>query len=102
MEQRFFLKTYTQHRHVVAVCDANLLGKKFEEGKQQLDVRESFYKGEEVSSKQLGNILKHEANEDATFNIVGKDAVQIALEAGIIPKGNIGHVQGIPFALVLL
>ncbi len=102
MEHWFFLKIYTQYRHLVAVCDADLLGKKFEEGKRQLDVREGFYKGEEVFAEQLVTILKHESQEDATFNIVGKNSVQIALEVGIIVRGNIGYVQGIPFALVLL
>ena len=40
--------------------------------------------------------------EDATFNIVGKDAVEAAFKAGIITKDGIKKVQGIPFSLVLL
>ena len=39
------IKTY---RNVVAVCDVNLLGKKFEEGKFQLDVKENFLKEEKT------------------------------------------------------
>jgi hypothetical protein len=38
-------------RDVVAICDSELLGKVFEEGQLQLDVKESFYKGEKGSQK---------------------------------------------------
>ena len=40
--------------------------------------------------------------EDATFNIVGKESVQTALEAGIIKEQGIIKIQEVPIALVLL
>jgi hypothetical protein len=40
--------------------------------------------------------------EDATFNIVGKEAIKIALEEGIILKEGVSEVAGIPFALKLM
>lgn len=90
------------YRYIVAVCDSELLGKRFEEEKFQLDVKESFYKGKEVSKEELLEIMKRMTREDATFNIVGKESVSIALEAGIIEKEGIKEIKGIPFALVLL
>jgi len=86
----------------VAVCDSELLGKRFEEGKFQLDIKESFYKGEEVREEEAIRIMKNMAREDATFNIVGELSVQAALKAGIISNNSIGKIQEIPFALVLL
>ena len=74
----------------------------FEEGKLQLDVKESFYKGEEVSEEQALKLIQNQSREDAIFNLVGKKATQIALKAGIITKEGIGKIQGIPYALVLL
>ena len=97
-----YLKIHESYRRVVAVCDSNLLGKKFEEGKSQLDIRETFYKGEEIDGKKLSEIYLREKTEDSTFNIVGEESVKIALELGIITEGNIGKVNGIPFALSLL
>jgi hypothetical protein len=93
------IKTY---RDVVAICDSELIGKKFEEGNFQLDVKESFFKGEETSEEKLREILNDLCKEDATFNIVGKESVRIALEEGIIPEEAIKKIQGVPFALVLL
>ena len=79
-----------------------LLGKVFEEGKFQLDVKESFYKGKEVNEEELFEIIMKMSREDATFNIIGKKSVSIALKVGIITEEGIEKIQGIPFALVLL
>jgi hypothetical protein len=40
--------------------------------------------------------------EDATFNIVGKESIKTALEAGIIKESGIIKIQDIPIALILL
>ena len=93
------IRTY---REVVAVCDSNLLGKVFEEEKLQLDLKESFYKGEEVDETRAIEILRDMSAEDATFNIAGKESVNAALKAGIIEEEGIGEIAGIPFAFVLL
>ena len=89
-------------RYIVAICDSNLIGKRFEEGKLQLDIKESFYKGEEKTREQVLHIIKKMAAEDATFNIVGKESVNAAIESGIITQESIGKIHGIPFALILL
>jgi len=89
-------------RYIVAICDSNLIGKRFEEGKLQLDVKESFYKGEEKTKEQVLHIIKKMAAEDATFNIVGKESIQTAIESELISEENVGKIHGIPFALVLL
>ena len=96
------IKIHKAYRTVVAICDSDILGKKFEEGIKQLDVRENFYNGEEKSESEILELMKDFAMEDATFNIAGKNSVNCALKAGIISKQGIKHVQGVPFALVLL
>lgn len=98
----FYIKIHKSYRNVVALCDAEILGKKFEEGIKQLEVRENFYKGGEIKEDEAKKILQDELKDYATFNIVGKKAVALALKIGIVNKGNIGEVGGIPFAIVLL
>ena len=97
-----FINVIRSYRDVVAICDSSILGKRFEEGKFQLDVKESFYKGEEVSEEKAIEIMKSMIKEDATFNIAGKEAVNAAISAGVISKESVGEIQRIPFALVLL
>ncbi|MBU2104900.1 MAG: DUF424 family protein [Nanoarchaeota archaeon] len=96
------VKIHKSYREVVAICDSELLGKKFEKGKFQLDIKESFYNGEKVSKERLIEIIKKMSEEDATFNIVGKKAVNCALECGMISEDGIKRIQGVPFAMVLL
>jgi hypothetical protein len=90
------------YRDVVAICDKDILGKKFEEGKFQLDIKESFFKGKDESEEKAIEIMKNMSGEDATFNIVGEESINAALKAGVIFKESIGRIKGIPFALVLL
>ncbi|MEM4259318.1 MAG: DUF424 family protein [Candidatus Pacearchaeota archaeon] len=89
-------------RTVIAICDSDILGKKFEEGKRQLDIRESFYKGTDMNKPDVLKLMKRQTIEDASFNIVGKESIETALEAGIITKKGVFRISGIPFALVLL
>jgi len=97
-----FVKIIKSYRDTVAICDSDLLGKKFEEGRFQLDIKESFFKGDEISEEELIEIIKKMSEEDSTFNIVGKKSIRIALKTGIISKEGTKKVKGIPFALVLL
>jgi len=97
-----YVKLHRSYRTVVAVCDSNLLGKKFEEGERVLDVRENFYKGEEMDYGKVVELMRKEANDDATFNIVGEEAVRTAFDAGIVVKGSEMTVDGVPFVLVLI
>lgn len=96
------VKVYNSYRTVITICDTDILGKKFEQGRFQLDIRENFYKGEEISEKKLLPLIKDYAKEDATFNIVGKDSVNAALKAGIISQEGIRKIQGIPYAMILM
>lgn len=77
------IKTY---RDVIAICDAELLGKVFEQGDFQLDVKESFFKGDIVSEEKAIKIMQDMIQEDATFNIIGEKSVSAALKSGIISE----------------
>jgi len=96
-----FLKIHQSYRNIVAVCDSDLLGKTFEDGNFQIEVKESFFKGEEVPESKVIFMMKKMSMEDATFNIVGKEAISAAIKAEIISEDSVGEIQGIPFALVL-
>jgi len=99
---KMLVKIHKSYREVVAVCDSELLGKRFEEGILQLEIRENFFKGEEKAEKEVIEIMKDATMEDATFNIAGKNSVECALNAGIISREGIKTIQNVPFALVLM
>jgi len=90
------------YRDVVAICDSELLGKYFEEDVFQLDVKESFYKGDKKTEQEVVKIIEEMKSEDATFNIVGERSVQAAIKAGLISEDSVRKIQGVPFALVFM
>ena len=96
------VKVYQAYRKVVAVCDQGLIGKRLVDGQRLLDVKESFYTGELMDREKALKIIKCEAADDATFNFVGKEAVELGISTGIIDKKGVMELQKIPFALSLL
>jgi len=97
-----FCKIHKSYRDVVAICDSDLIGKYFEDGEFQLDVKESFFKGDEVDTEKIKEIISNMQREDATFNIVGEHSIKCAIESGIISEDIVKKIQDVPFALVLL
>ena len=96
------IKIIKSQRDIVAVCDSELIGKRFEEGKLNIEVKENFFLGEEVDEEKAIEIMEKMAGEDATFYIVGEKSIKAALEAGVIDEEGIIKIQGIPVSLVLL
>lgn len=87
-------------RAVVALCDSDLVGKRFEEGERQLDLRENFYKGEHITYEKAVALIRFHIGEDATFNIVGTRAVKAAIAAGVASEEHVSRVAGVPFVLI--
>ena len=96
------IKIHEGYRRTVALCDSDLVGKTFEEGKKQIEIHPNFFKGKEKTKQEIIPLIKDLVKEDATFNIVGKESVQTALEAEIISENSILKIQDIPIALILL
>ncbi|MEM2933037.1 MAG: DUF424 family protein [Candidatus Pacearchaeota archaeon] len=100
-QDRVFIKIYEGNPKIVAICDYELLNKRFEEGKLQLEVNEKFFKGEIYSLSEARKKLAKIAEDYASFNIVGGKAVTLALELKIINSNKVIYIQKIPVALVL-
>ena len=73
------VKIHKACRYVVAVCDSDLIGKRFEdikEGKDvQIDLTGGFFKGDEKTKQETREIIRDMRNEDACFNFAGKESV---------------------------
>jgi uncharacterized protein len=94
-------KVHKATRLAVAVCDSNLIGKRFEEKERQLDLTGKFFQGEEKTEEEIRDLIEFYRNEDACFNIVGEESCRIALEVGLILEEGMSKVDGVPFSLVL-
>jgi len=84
----------SEDKEIVAVCDEDLIGKKFKDKNLILDISKEFYKGEKRNENETLAIME-KAN---ILNIAGKKSINLALKNGIILKQNIIKVKGIPHA----
>lgn len=95
-------KVHNSYRVVVALCDAELIGKRFEQDIRELEIRATFFKEQELNHEQAVTMLQNYAREDATFFIAGHKAIHAAKEASIITEDNIATIDSIPFTLILM
>ncbi|MEM1577620.1 MAG: DUF424 family protein [Candidatus Pacearchaeota archaeon] len=96
-----YIKIFNSNPKVVSICDADLINKKFENEKMQIEINESFFKGELYDIKNAKKFIKNIMNDYVTFNIVGKKSIKIAKELNLINNKNIVYIKDIPIALVL-
>ncbi|VVB69138.1 Uncharacterised protein [uncultured archaeon] len=90
-----YLKTYRHGAEVlIAVCDIDILGKKFAEGHLQIEVSSDFFGRELASESQVESALY-----GATMaNLVGCRAVEHAIRLGLVERENVLSIEGIPCA----
>ncbi|VVB67771.1 Uncharacterised protein [uncultured archaeon] len=90
-----YLKTYRHGAEVlIAVCDIDILGKKFAEGHLQIEGSSDFFGRELASESQVESALC-----GATMaNLVGCRAVEHAIRLGLVERENVLSIEGIPCA----
>ena len=82
---------------IIGACDEGLLGKKFIDGKLQIDVSKHFYDGNRIDKKTLEKYLL-----DATIaNLVGKETVTCAIKLGLVNPNCILEINGVPHAQMI-
>lgn len=81
---------------VLAIADAELIGKTFKEGKITFIVSKTFYHGEAITEEELETLLLDAGN----INLFGTRCVGVALRKGVVGEKNIIRIQGEPHAQV--
>ena len=81
---KFYVK---EHEGVIAICDEDVLGKKFGD----FFVSERFHEGELVGLNEVKKILK----EEVPFNLVGNEIIKIAISVGLLDEKSVVDVGGV-------
>ncbi len=93
-----FAKVYEmENEYMVAACEKSLIGKKFKDGKIVLEVKENFYKGEEINEDKLLELL----NNATIANLVGKP-VDLAIKHNLIAEGDVMEISGVKYAQIFV
>lgn len=88
------MRVYHRAREtLVAACDDDLIGRTLREGRLRLQVSE-FYAGDAVTVERLVQHLGL-----ATIgNLVGRETVEAAIDAGYVEESGILWIDGVPHA----
>ena len=85
-------------RHVLlAICDAELLGKTLRDGDVVFKVQEEFYKGVKVSVDEAVELIK----QSTIVNMVGDRIVKRAIERGFVHPEAVLKISDIPHAQIV-
>ena len=79
----------TQEGPLVSVCDADVLGDSFERGEVSLTVDPDFYDGEAAAVEEVVASL----SRAAVANLVGHDAVGVAVEHDFVEEANVLELE---------
>ncbi len=97
-EPLVYMKVYeVSGERIIAICDEEVLGKKFSEDDITLYVDPTFYGGQLVPL----SIALAEARQATMLNLVGEKIVEAAIRAGLVHPAAVIRVQGVPHAQVV-
>ena len=82
---------------LLAVCDAEILGKTLREGKIVFCIKEEFYKGAKVTVEEAVMMIAN----STIVNLIGKNIVQKAIERGYVHPEAVLNIEGIPHAQIV-
>lgn len=82
---------------VLAICDAELLGKTLNEGKIVFEVREEFYKGIKTTVEEAIYLI----SQSTIVNMIGKRIVKKAMEKGLVHPEAVLNISGVPHAQIV-
>jgi len=82
---------------LLAICDAELLGKILREGKIVFKVREEFYEGPKMTVEEAMELME----ESTIVNMVGHNVVKKAIEKGLVHPDAVLKISGVPHAQIV-
>ena len=87
----------TDEGTIIAMCDESLIDRVLEEGDTYIDIKgySEFYKGELMSAKEFNGL---DIVRVDSANIVGEEAVALAIGRGLIEEKTVKRAAGVPYA----
>jgi hypothetical protein len=82
---------------LLAICDAEILGKTLHDGKIIFCVKEDFYKGARVNIDEAMCMIEN----STIVNMIGRNVVSKAIEKGYVHPEAVLKIQGIPHAQIV-
>lgn len=78
----------TAEGRLVSVCDPDCLGETYERGEMSLSVTEGFYGGDDAVDATASEVVAA-LRRARVANIVGTEAVDVAVDAGLVDEETV-------------
>jgi len=85
-----------QQNAMLSICDAELVGRTISEGKQSLNISQSYYGERTVGPRDAEDLLK----SSSIINMVGEKTVSLSIRLGIGADAGVKRIGGVPFLIV--
>ncbi len=82
---------------LLAIADANIIGKTLDGGALRMEVKESFYSGSACSELEAKSLVA----KATIINAVGKGIVSLMAREGLVNKQTVLDIGGVPHAQVV-
>ena len=93
--KEMYLKSHQHGAHtLIAVCDCDILGKKFAQGHLKIEVSPDFFGGEKASCTEVEAAL----TKATMANFVGCKTVEHAISLGYVEKDCVLSIDGVLYA----
>lgn len=89
----------TERGILLVATDKNIMGRKFEEGKYQLDLTKEFYNGMDLKDEEE---LSRLAQSSRYLHLTGKEAVSWGIEEGFVQEKRVLTIESVPHAEVVI
>lgn len=87
----------SEERLILTACDANVHGKKLEDGSTVLDLSSKFYSGKEEDAAAVEKLMLRAY----TIHAIGKNAVAAVIKLRLATRADTKTVAGVPHVQVL-
>jgi hypothetical protein len=85
-----------QNQTILAICDKELVGKKFEDDKIEFCASEKFYGNQEITKEQILREIK----EATSLNLFGNKCIELLQKEGLINEKQVILIDGIKHAQI--
>ena len=96
MDQEICFKSHKNGKDVIiAMCDAEVVGKTFRQGQLKLHVNSEFYDGSRLSLEQGFAQI----DQATIINLTGAKVVERGIKEGVVHRDAIIRISGVPHAM---
>lgn len=82
---------------LLAVCDADMMGRTLKKGDVRFHINEKFYKGSLVTIEEAVDLIE----KSTIINMVGRKIVQETIARGLVHPDAILEIEGVPHTQIV-